>query len=91
MDSWDDSRLAFAEAADWFVRTVSLVDGSWSAPGLGEWDVRSLVGHTSRALLTVEAYVARPASSVVVPSAVDYFVASRALAAGPDSIMRTGK
>ena len=45
------------------------VDGRWTEPGLGEWDVRSLVGHTSRALLTVEAYVARPASSVVRPVA----------------------
>ena len=37
-------------------------------PGLGEWDVRSLVGHTSRALLTVETYLASPAEVVKVGS-----------------------
>ena len=26
----------------------------WDGPGLGEWDLRSLVGHTSRSLITVE-------------------------------------
>lgn len=88
MDAWDDSRLAFSEAADWFVATVARVEGSWSASGLGEWDVRSLVGHTSRALLTVEAYVARPAAAVAVPSAVAYFEATRSLASAPDVAAR---
>jgi hypothetical protein len=86
--SWDDSVAGFSEAASWFVRTVTLVDGRWAEPGLGEWDVRSLVGHTSRALLTVEAYLAHPATSVVVPSALDYFVVTRSLAAGPDVAAR---
>jgi hypothetical protein len=52
--TWLTSRAAFAEAADWFVGTAALVDERWTSAGLGEWDVRSLVGHTSRALLTVE-------------------------------------
>jgi len=86
--SWEDVCLAFAEAADWFVATVARVDGAWAGPGLGEWDVRSLVGHTSRALLTVEAYVSRPATSVVVPSAIGYFEATSAVAAGPDVAAR---
>ena len=54
MFSWGDSRTAFADAAGWFVRTAALVGDRWDRPGLGEWDVRALVGHTSRALLTVE-------------------------------------
>ncbi len=87
--SWPDSVAGFSEAASWFVRTASLVPpGRWTEPGLGEWDVRSLVGHTSRALLTVEAYVARPAAAVAVPSAVAYFEATRSLAAGPDVAAR---
>lgn len=28
-------------------------------PGLGEWDVRSLLGHTSRAFVTLVDYVGR--------------------------------
>ena len=42
-------------------------------PGLGEWDVRSLVGHTSRALLTVETYLSRPAEVVEVESTAEYY------------------
>src|SRR5215831_8141336 len=68
--SWDNSRTAFADAAEWFVRTAALVGDRWDRPGLGEWDVRALVGHTSRALVTVA-------------SAPDYFRATRAAAADP--------
>ena len=81
--SWDDSRQAFSEAAECFVRTVALVGDRWERPGLDQWDVRSLVGHTSRALLTVESYLARPAAAVDVPSAADYFRATSAVAADP--------
>lgn len=77
------SQQAFADAAEWFVATTALVDDQWADPGLGEWDVRSLVGHTSRALLTVETYLGRPAEDVEVESAVGYYAATRALAAGP--------
>lgn len=86
--SWDDSRRAFADAAEWFVGTARLVDDRWAEPGLGEWDVRSLVGHTSRSLLTVEAYLARPASSVEVGSTAAYYEATRGIAAGPDVAQR---
>jgi hypothetical protein len=81
--SWDDSRRAFADAAGWFVRTTALVGDRWPEPGLGEWDVRALVGHTSRSLLTVEAYLERPADAAEVRSAADYYRATRAMAADP--------
>ena len=81
--SWDDSRRAFSDAAEWFVRTAAQVGDRWNRPGLGEWDIRSLVGHTSRSLLTVELYLARPAESVDVASAADYLRATRAIAASP--------
>ena len=71
-----------ADAARWFVRTAALVADRWDRPGLGEWDVRALVGHTSRALLTVETYLARPAPAADVASAADYFRATRTAAAG---------
>ena len=81
--SWDSSRAAFADAARWFVGTAALVGDRWDRPGLGEWDVRALVGHTSRALVTVETYLAHPASAVKVDSATGYFRATRAAAADP--------
>jgi uncharacterized protein (TIGR03083 family) len=80
---WEDSRRAFADAARWFVRTSALVGDRWDRPGLGEWDVRALVGHTSRSFLTVETYLDRPAEQVEVASAADYFRTTRAVAAGP--------
>jgi uncharacterized protein (TIGR03083 family) len=48
-------------------------DDQWDAPGLGVWDVRALVGHTSRAMVTVLTYVERPAASEQIPSAQDYY------------------
>jgi uncharacterized protein (TIGR03083 family) len=50
---------------------------------LGEWTVRDLVGHASRALLTVETYLGRPAAAVEVDSGVDYF--RRALGSAGDA------
>jgi hypothetical protein len=80
--SWDDSRRAFADAAEWFVLTSAKVGDRWEEPGLGEWDVRALVGHTSRSLLTVETYLDRPAAVVEIPSATAYFRATKAAATG---------
>jgi uncharacterized protein (TIGR03083 family) len=81
--SWEASRRAFTDAADWFVRTASRVGDRWDQPALGEWDVRALVGHTSRSFLTVETYLDRPAATGEVPSPADYFRRTRAAAAGP--------
>ena len=80
---WDESRRAFGDAAEWFASMAASVGDRWGSPGLGEWNVRDLVGHTSRSLLTVEAYIARPAASVDVASAAEYFRATREAAAGP--------
>jgi hypothetical protein len=63
---------------------AAAVGDRWDQPGLGDWDVRALVGHTSRALLTVETYLARPAAAVDVPTAVEYFRKAKVAAAGPD-------
>ena len=86
--SWPASRRAFADAAWCFVRTAGLVGDRWDGPGLGEWSIRGLVGHTSRALLTVETYLARPAASPEVGSAAEYLRATRAVAAGPEVTTR---
>src|SRR4051794_2734474 len=88
--SWDESRRAFSDAAQWFLATTALVGDRWDRPGLGEWDVRALVGHTSRSLLTVEAYLARPAYEVDVASVTGYYHATRTIAAGPEVAERGG-
>ncbi|MET0837600.1 MAG: maleylpyruvate isomerase N-terminal domain-containing protein [Marmoricola sp.] len=86
--SWIDSCQAFGDAADGFVRSVSRVGDRWTDPGLGEWDVRALVGHTSRSFLTVEAYLGQPAATVEIESTADYYRATREAAAGPGVAQR---
>ena len=41
-------------------------DDAWDGPGLGEWTVRDLVGHTSRSLVTVIDYLGRPVTGTEV-------------------------
>jgi uncharacterized protein (TIGR03083 family) len=71
-----DSRDTFAEAAQAFVELVRAVPAdAWDGPGLGEWDLRSLVGHTSRSLITVETYLSQPANREDVVSPAAYYAA----------------
>ena len=66
----------FAASARAFVDVVGrLAPGDLALPGLGEWDVRALVGHTSRALVTVEAYLSEGREPVEVEDPADYFLA----------------
>jgi hypothetical protein len=86
-----DSRATFLAAADCFVTQAAAVPaGALAGPGLGEWDLRALLGHTSRSLVTVETYLDRPASVVAVPSAAAYYVAiaSAGGASGPEIVAR---
>jgi uncharacterized protein (TIGR03083 family) len=72
----EDRYETFAEAARHFAAQVRSISGSaWADPGLGEWDLRSLVGHTSRSLTTVELYLGQPADAEEVVSAAQYYAA----------------
>ena len=84
---------AFADAAASFTDLVARVGPErWSDPGLGGWDVRSLVGHGSRSLVTVITYLDRPADTEDVASAADYVALSTkiVLAAG-DAVEQRGR
>lgn len=80
---WERTRAAFVEATRWYQEVLAQVGDRWSEPGLGEWDVRALAGHTSRSLLTVETYLGQPADAVDIASTVAYYAATRQIAAGP--------
>ncbi len=82
-NDWERTKKAFVEATRWYQEVLAQVGDRWSDPGLGEWDVRALAGHTSRSLLTVETYLGQPAGAVDVASTVDYYAATRQIAAGP--------
>jgi uncharacterized protein (TIGR03083 family) len=78
IEAWGELnvRETFAEAARAFTELVQRIpDDRWDGPGLGEWDLRALVGHTSRSLITVETYLGRPADSEEVPTPAAYYVA----------------
>lgn len=48
----------FTQASRAFIDVVAQIrPDQWDRPGLGVWDVRSLVGHTTRAILTVANYL----------------------------------
>jgi uncharacterized protein (TIGR03083 family) len=80
---------AFADAASWFVELASTGMDSLDRPGLGEWTVRDLIGHTSRALSTVEAYLTTEQAPVEVATATGYFAV--AMQADPDAIAARGR
>lgn len=83
----DDVRTCFEAAAASFTAMVGRVaPGQWSAPAVGQWDVRSLVGHTSRALETVRTYLGRSVDGPMVPGPVEYYLA--ALGRSPDTPQR---
>ena len=85
-------REAYEIAAGLFVNTVEQVGPTqWEQPGLGVWTVRDLVGHTSRALLTVELYLAKPAAQREVMRPVDYFLRAQAGLADPASVAARGR
>ncbi|GLK16061.1 maleylpyruvate isomerase N-terminal domain-containing protein [Herbiconiux flava] len=52
------SAAAFLHSATAFHALVARIpDDAWETVALGEWSLRSLVGHTTRAILTVESYL----------------------------------
>ena len=88
-----DPRPFFASAARWFSALVNLVPATaWHQPGLGEWDLRALIGHTSRSLITVDTYLDRPTEQIAVATSWDYYrAASDLAAASPDAVVERGR
>ena len=76
-----DYRRSFRSAAVAYVDLVArLPSDKWDGPGLGEWTLRDLVGHTaSSALRQVPEALAAPAPEVVVGTAEGYFVFARSV------------
>jgi uncharacterized protein (TIGR03083 family) len=79
-ESWTGTYL---EAAGSFVDLVASLPTPLAGPGLGEWDLRALVGHTARSMVTVSEYLRKPAPSVDVGTAVDYVAGLAAVASDP--------
>lgn len=65
----------FLSSATAYVRLLGEIrDDQWAAPGLGSWSVRSLAGHTARAILTVENYLSQEEpGDVTIATAEAYY------------------
>ena len=71
-------KATFAAAAGWFAEVVPYAVDDLDQPGLGEWTVRDLVGHTSRSLITVEDYLTdETGGGVDLDTAVAYYAVTR--------------
>lgn len=75
MTTWpvnhDAVRSQFLAASAAFVGLVAQIgDDQWDRPALGQWSVRDLVGHTGRAMSTVQQYLA-PSQTTDAPGADD--------------------
>ncbi|WP_214403563.1 maleylpyruvate isomerase family mycothiol-dependent enzyme [Pseudonocardia lacus] len=69
-----DPAALFADAAATVVELVDrIAPDAWAGPGLGAWDLKALVGHTSRSLVTVAGYPRLPAADERVGSAAEYY------------------
>lgn len=85
-------RDAYNDAVACFVTTVArIAPEQWEEPGLGAWTIRDLVGHTSRALLTVETYLQTPAPRVTLEHPTDYFLQAQASLADPAAVAARGR
>ena len=81
----------FRTAADHVVALAAAVaPEKWDGPALGQWTVRSLVGHIGRALTTVVDYLSRPAIEQTVPSTADYYLLAADLV-DSDAVRRRGE
>jgi uncharacterized protein (TIGR03083 family) len=84
-------RAAFVEAAD---ALLQVLDGigpdDWDRPTIGDWTVRELVAHSSRAFITVESYLDAPAGGVTVGSSAAYFATALDPPGIHDDVARRG-
>lgn len=87
-------RRWFSGAGEGFVELVRGVrPADLERPGLGEWTVRDLIGHTGRAFSTVVDYRAAPVdpAAALVPDAVAYFAAARTVTIDQAAIAERGR
>ena len=89
-----DQAAIFATAARSFAALVhELPTSAWHGPGLGEWDLRALVGHASRSLITVSTYLQQPAEDEDIKTPQEYYarVNPAALGLAPDGVVERGR
>lgn len=88
---FEGAARAFLDLLDSIHERNSERPGQWELPGLGVWTVRGLAGHTSRAILTVDEYLAAPAPAEVdCPDAEAYILGLSGEGADHEAIAARG-
>lgn len=79
----DTARATYTEAGLAFLDLVERVPVErYGDPGLGTWDLRALIGHTARSLVTVSTYLETRAEQVDAADAAAYFAAVSRISRG---------
>lgn len=88
-----EARDWFSSATHGFLEVVGRVRPEHlDQPGLGEWDVRALLGHTTRAFLTIETYLVGDAADLPTGlTAVEYYQAARPVLREGSGIAERGR
>lgn len=82
----------FELAATGYVRVVERIEShQLTGPGLGEWDLLALLGHSSRAFSTIESYLSDSRDAPSVSSASEYFIRVRASLADSAAVALRGR
>jgi len=93
MTRLEETRATYELAGEAFLDLAAQLSlERYAGPGLGNWDLRALVGHTGRSFVTVSTYLATRAEEVVTEDAADYFAVVSRLAHGTarDAIHQRG-
>ena len=87
-----DAVHIFASAARTTSELINRIDpAGWDGPGLGEWDLRALVGHASRSLTTVLDYLQRPADRCDIATPAGYLAAIGSATFAAGAVLERGR
>jgi len=89
-----EADTTFESAARTFADLVRRIpETAWDGPGLGDWDLRALVGHASRSLITVSTCLKTPAQREDVRTPQEYYaqIADYVSNAGAEAIVERGR
>jgi uncharacterized protein (TIGR03083 family) len=88
----DETAGTYLSAADTVAALIDRVDpAALTGPGLGDWDLRALIGHTGRALTTVVQYFDQPAAVEDVTAPEAYFALVAQTRIDPAAIAERGR
>jgi hypothetical protein len=92
-EAYEKTVATYLSAVKSFVRLVGDIHPNrWDRIALGEWDLRSLVGHSARSLITVITYMDATAEREEIASPQQYYARVKTIAsADPSGVVDRGR